>query len=41
MKQTNKEVSKKIFFVLKNFNKIKANLPLFKADGDAHLETKE
>ena len=41
MKQTNKEVSKKIFSVLKIFNTRKANLPLFKADGDVHLETKE
>ena len=41
MKQTNKEMSKKIFSVLKNFNTRKANLPLFKVDGDVHLETKE
>ena len=40
-KQTRKEMGKKIFSVLKNFNTIKANLPLFKADGDVHLETKE
>ena len=41
MKQTRKEESKKIFSVLKNFNTIKANLPLFKVEGDVHLETKE
>ena len=42
MKQTNKERSeKKIFSVLKIFNTRKANLPLFKGDGDVHLETKE